>query len=302
MANKLLVERDIIFYALRYALSIDEEASFINVFNNIKENLQLFSKDDISWILKEINDDFYGESLKLLFFKECLTEILSSYDDKNRIRGKEYLVESSILLYALNYSLGRMTFAPTTVMDNIKTNIKLISKDDITMFLAQINNCYNYGMECDKNEWLSFKDYIQKQLDYNNNEIQLSDLVKAGTLNSKMVNLLTQYIESDKNIIVCGKFFSGKTTVLRCLNGIKKDNKNYFKELHESEMNCNNVFPGDIIVTMTNYMDGRRIMSSISEVVGFKNNEVLLNYIFKYNYQNNSFIETDIKPITEING
>jgi hypothetical protein len=40
--------------------------------------------------------------------------------------NKKYNVDRDILFYAFRYSLGRMTFAPTTVMDNIKANINII--------------------------------------------------------------------------------------------------------------------------------------------------------------------------------
>ena len=71
-------------------------------------------------------------------------------------------VSKDILFYAFRYSLGRQTFAPTQVMEAIRNNISRISDHDIEQYIEEIEDQkrFGYGMECDKNEWLNFKQYL----------------------------------------------------------------------------------------------------------------------------------------------
>jgi D-mannonate dehydratase len=78
---------------------------------------------------------------------------------------KEFKVSGEILFYAFRYALGRMTYAPTSVMDNIKANIKDISTADIEKYIKEIKECKEYGMEIDRQNWLSFLDYLKSELD-----------------------------------------------------------------------------------------------------------------------------------------
>jgi hypothetical protein len=79
---------------------------------------------------------------------------------------KKYKVDRDILFYAFRYAIGRQTFAPTTVMENIKCNIKNVSVGDIKAYIREIKEqeSYGYGMECDKRDWLSFIDYLENEL------------------------------------------------------------------------------------------------------------------------------------------
>jgi hypothetical protein len=79
---------------------------------------------------------------------------------------KKFLVERDILFYAFRYSLGRMTFAPIIVMENIKANIDNISTDDIKVYIKEIKERENfgYGMECDKRDWLNFVSYLEDEI------------------------------------------------------------------------------------------------------------------------------------------
>lgn len=81
---------------------------------------------------------------------------------------KSFLVERDILIYALRYSLGRRTFAPTTVIENIKHNINKFRKTDLELIIRDIEEQKNfggYGDKCDIDNWLNFKQYIGQQLD-----------------------------------------------------------------------------------------------------------------------------------------
>lgn len=75
-------------------------------------------------------------------------------------------VKHDILIYAFRYALGRMTYAPVSVMDAIKDNLSELKDDDIHLYIKEIEECENYGMEMDKKEWLVFKDFLEKELLY----------------------------------------------------------------------------------------------------------------------------------------
>lgn len=94
---------------------------------------------------------------------------------------KIFKVERDILLYALRYAIGRMTFAPTIVMDNIKANIDLFTESDIELIIRDIKDkeIYGYGMECDKKQWLGFIDYLSKELDLNYKHTEQCDCGKT---------------------------------------------------------------------------------------------------------------------------
>lgn len=77
---------------------------------------------------------------------------------------KNLSVDREVLFYAFRYALGRMSYAPTTVMDNIKSNIDKISEGDLTSYIREIEECQHYGMEMDERHWLSFKKFLEDEL------------------------------------------------------------------------------------------------------------------------------------------
>ena len=90
---------------------------------------------------------------------------------------KQFKVEKAILIYAMRYALGRMTFAPTMVIDNIKYNIDLFSADSLRQIIKDIDEqaSFGYGMDCDEETWMNFKEYLENRIleleGDNNNEI-----------------------------------------------------------------------------------------------------------------------------------
>ncbi len=78
---------------------------------------------------------------------------------------KNLSVDREVLFFAFRYALGRMSYAPSTVMDNIQTNIKKISDGDIKQYIKEINECEHYGMEMDERHWLEFKQFLEKELE-----------------------------------------------------------------------------------------------------------------------------------------
>ena len=80
---------------------------------------------------------------------------------------KQFKVERDILIYAMRYAIGRQTFAPLTVVQNIKHNIDLFSADSLKLMIRDIDeqpNFGGYGMECDKRLWLDFKKYLEDKI------------------------------------------------------------------------------------------------------------------------------------------
>ena len=76
-------------------------------------------------------------------------------------------VERDILVYAMRYALGRMSYAPTTVVDNIKRNIDFFTPHQIELLIKDIEEQKDfggYGMEYDKKVWMEFKDYLETKL------------------------------------------------------------------------------------------------------------------------------------------
>jgi len=79
---------------------------------------------------------------------------------------KIFKVERDILIYAIRYALGRQTFAPSTTIENVKENIDLFTINDLKIIIRDIisQEYYGYGMECDKQNWLGFKEYLEIEI------------------------------------------------------------------------------------------------------------------------------------------
>ena len=79
-------------------------------------------------------------------------------------------VHKDILFYALEYSLGRQTFAPLTTMGNIKENIEEFTDWELENIIHRIESHEqlhgNLGSESDKQDWYDFSNYINQQIYY----------------------------------------------------------------------------------------------------------------------------------------
>lgn len=53
-----------------------------------------------------------------------------------------------------------MSYAPSEVTDVIKSNIENISNEDLKLYIKEIDEYKNYGMEMDKQHWINFKNYL----------------------------------------------------------------------------------------------------------------------------------------------
>ena len=78
---------------------------------------------------------------------------------------KKLNVDREVLFFAFRYALGRMSYAPSTIMENIKHNIKEISTGDIRAYVKEIEECEHYGMKMDERHWLDFKTYLEAELE-----------------------------------------------------------------------------------------------------------------------------------------
>lgn len=76
----------------------------------------------------------------------------------------KFMVDKELIFYAFKYSLGRMSFAPVTITEYIKFNINIFSKYDLELFIKDINECENYGMDFDKMHWLNFSSYLEEEI------------------------------------------------------------------------------------------------------------------------------------------
>lgn len=74
-------------------------------------------------------------------------------------------VDNHTLFFAFRYALGRSTFAPSIVIDDILNNVKSISTTDINLYIKEISECSYYGnMDSDKETWLYLKNKLQEEL------------------------------------------------------------------------------------------------------------------------------------------
>ena len=94
-------------------------------------------------------------------------------------------VEKDILFYALEYSLGRRTFAPVTVMSNVQSNIDEFEDWELENMIKRIDSHEqlhgNLGSESDKKDWYDFKDYLNRKLTIRKKMQKLIDsVVKSG--------------------------------------------------------------------------------------------------------------------------
>lgn len=81
-------------------------------------------------------------------------------ENKNTLK-----VSRESLIFAFRYSLGRESYAPRVITDDIKSNIENIDNGTIELFIREIKDCEHYGMNFDKTHWLNFKTYLENILE-----------------------------------------------------------------------------------------------------------------------------------------
>lgn len=78
---------------------------------------------------------------------------------------KVFEVDRNVLFFSFRYALGRMTYAPSTVIDNIKFNLDKIPNSEIEMYIREIEEFENYGMDCDVKTWTNFLKFLKRELE-----------------------------------------------------------------------------------------------------------------------------------------
>jgi len=68
------------------------------------------------------------------------------------------------LAFALRYAMGRMTFAPSIVMDLVRSNLHLLSEDEIGLLVSDIEDARNLGEGSYRDRWLEFKNTLVTHL------------------------------------------------------------------------------------------------------------------------------------------
>lgn len=72
---------------------------------------------------------------------------------------------SAMLLSAERYALGRMTYIVQWTCEVIEKNLHLINKKNKKVMIRDIEQCENYGWECDKISWLKLLEILKKSLE-----------------------------------------------------------------------------------------------------------------------------------------
>lgn len=77
---------------------------------------------------------------------------------------KKLQVDRDILFFAFRYALGRSSYAPASITENIKHNIDNLSDGDLRAYIREIEECGNLGHDMDIRHWNEFKMYLGDQL------------------------------------------------------------------------------------------------------------------------------------------
>jgi len=64
-----------------------------------------------------------------------------------------------IYISALRYALGRKSYIVSATVDTLK-KVEL-SEQTISVMIRDIEECEDYGMEMDKEDWLGLLDYLK---------------------------------------------------------------------------------------------------------------------------------------------
>lgn len=69
-----------------------------------------------------------------------------------------------ILISAIRYALGRMTYIVNLTVDYVLKDIENEKLSDrcLNVIMNDIRDCENYGMDCDKEEWFKLLSKIEE--------------------------------------------------------------------------------------------------------------------------------------------
>lgn len=81
---------------------------------------------------------------------------------------QEIVVDAHTLFFAFKYALGRKSAAPSIVMTAIINNIKNLDDNEIKRYIKEIENCKDFGLDTDKENWLNLKKDLEDELEFRN--------------------------------------------------------------------------------------------------------------------------------------
>jgi len=81
---------------------------------------------------------------------------------------QEIVVDAHTLFFAFKYALGRKSAAPSIVMTAIIKNMEKLSDVELRRYIKEIEECKDYGLDTDKENWLSLKKDLEAELEFRN--------------------------------------------------------------------------------------------------------------------------------------
>ena len=75
--------------------------------------------------------------------------------------------EDFIYAAAFRYALGRATYAPIIVTNEIKAHINEFPKHSLEFFIKEIDQASSLGWECDRDTWINFRNFLEDYLKKN---------------------------------------------------------------------------------------------------------------------------------------
>lgn len=79
---------------------------------------------------------------------------------------KIFEVDRDMLIFAVRYAIGRQTFAPIVVVENVMSNIERLEINDIDIIINDIeSHIGSYGAQCDEDTWMNFRTVLKHELD-----------------------------------------------------------------------------------------------------------------------------------------
>lgn len=73
---------------------------------------------------------------------------------------------NTVYMFAFRYALGRRTFAPNIVIDFLSARLSKLTDYTIKQIITEIDDCGDYGDECDCARWIDFRSSLEDELKY----------------------------------------------------------------------------------------------------------------------------------------
>ena len=124
--------------------------------------------EEASKIIKKAKEESKTSGIP---YKDVLSNEFMKLLDGSEIENKTNIMEinfngkiediSMILLSAERYALGRQTYIVQWTCEVIGGNTHLLTTKDLKVMIRDIEQCDNYGWDCDKKEWLELLDILK---------------------------------------------------------------------------------------------------------------------------------------------